>query len=170
MNQPHISEERMLEVLDRLAVPWSPAEADHLRSCPACAAVLDEYRALYPQLAGLPLPELPADFSLQVLANLPRAGQARQGAGPAILWLGLGMMTVGLLIGLQSFYGLFNNLGGSLGKLFGSFASQLEYGKQAFGFISADTLRLLLTVPLCFGAVGLLDRLIRRRRQSASRT
>jgi len=158
----HINEERMLEVLDQGDTAWTSVEQSHLCKCPACTALLDQYKALYPQLSAMPVENLPSDFSFQVLARLPLIQPPKKESGHFVLWLGLGLMTIGLLVGLQAFYGLFSTLVTSMKSLLALFVTQMQTTKPILGIFSSDTVRLLLFIPVCFGFVGLLDRIIRR--------
>lgn len=162
MKNDHICEERLLEIMDGI-VPPTTHETDHLDHCPLCYGIYLEYQQIYPQLEQLPLEELPGDFSLRVLEQLPSLAPTPVEAGQKLLWLGLGLMIIGLLVGLQSFYGLFNSLSGKVGLLAESISRLFGSGSSLFTLFSSETIRLLLFIPLCFGAVGLLDRLIRRR-------
>ena len=53
--------------------------ADHLGSCPDCAAVAEEYRDLHLELRGLSAPEPPRDLWARTSAALDMAGAARGG-------------------------------------------------------------------------------------------
>ncbi len=162
MNVAHISEDRLLEIMD-CCESMSAQEAGHLHQCPLCTELCLEYQQLYPQLEQLPLEDLPTDFSLRVLARLPVQSPQPVEVAPKLLWLGLGVMTIALLIGLQAFYGLFTSLSGKGGLLVNAITSQIGSGNTLFGIFSGETIRLLAFIPLCFGAIGLLDWLIRRR-------
>jgi len=163
MKPMHISEDRLLEILDRSADPVTEKEAEHLRHCSDCGGLYRQYLKLYPKLADLTVPELPPDFSLQVLAALPETPAERNANNSWQLWLGLGLLTAGLLSVLQLVYGLFSGMGSNMITFVSSAGDKAGLGRMLKGLIADDSFRLLLMVPLCFGAVSLLDRFIRRR-------
>ena len=72
--------EGLLLPLDRAAV------AEHQRSCPACARVAAEARALSAALAKLPDPPLPSSFAHSVMGQLPEMLPAEHGAGHLLRW------------------------------------------------------------------------------------
>lgn len=163
MNGMHISEHRLLELLDRSAQLMTENEAEHLRLCPDCGGLYREYQKLYPQLALLPVPQLPQDFSLQVLAKLPQSPKVKNIGSIWPLWLGLSLLTAGLLVFLQLVYGLFSGLGSGIVGLVTSASEKMGLGGLLKELIADDSFRLMLMVPLCFAAVSLLDRFLRRR-------
>lgn len=167
--QDHIRDERLLEALDIGNGAWSEEELQHLRGCSTCAAVLDEYRRLYPRLSHLTLEPLPADFADRVLQRLPQDGKKRKDSGMSLLWFGLGFMTIGVLVGLQAFYQLFSGLAADLLNLGASLGRETAHVRPFWRIFSPETLKLLLMIPLCFGLVGLLDWIIRRRHHSILR-
>jgi hypothetical protein len=162
MNTDHISEDRIMEILDRTA-SMTNGETNHLHHCPLCKGIYLEYQGLYPQLEQANPIELPQDFSQRILDLLPPMPEARVKTSARLLWLGLGLMTIGLLVGLQAFYGLFTSLGGKIGPLSESISRQFSAEHSFFSLFSSESIHLLLYIPLCFGFVGLLDRLIRHR-------
>lgn len=96
------------QLFEQLADGHGPA-LDHARSCPACAAVLEEHRALEQELFRLSDPFPPASFVPQVMARVasaPPPVRAELHTGVAIL-----VATLLLLVGSYA------ALGGGLAQL-----------------------------------------------------
>ena len=77
--QAHETARRLAsESLDRrLSAGEAAWLADHLRRCPACRTVADEYRAIHDELRALPTPEPPRDLWARTSAGLDQVDRDR---------------------------------------------------------------------------------------------
>jgi len=77
----HLTEAQAQRLLDGQLDPARDAGVEaHALGCAGCAALVESFRALGEALDGLPLPELPVDFTAGVLARIEvaEAAQARE--------------------------------------------------------------------------------------------
>jgi anti-sigma factor RsiW len=67
----HLTEAQAQRLLDGALDPGSDAgAAEHAAACAECGALVESFRALEEALDGLTVPELPADFTAQVMARI----------------------------------------------------------------------------------------------------
>jgi anti-sigma factor RsiW len=67
----HLTEAQAQRLLEHALVPVADAGAEeHAASCAECGALVDSFRALDEALDGLTVPELPSDFTAQVMARI----------------------------------------------------------------------------------------------------
>jgi anti-sigma factor RsiW len=90
----------------RLAEGGLPAEEEaragaHVARCPDCALLLESHRALAAALDGLDLPEVPADFTAGVLAEVARRERAAARDRRAVAIIG-GATLAGLAVALAA--------------------------------------------------------------------
>ena len=73
----HLTEAQAQRLLDGTLDPASDAGvAEHAAACAGCGALVESFRALGEALDGLTVPELPADFTAQVMARIDEAERA----------------------------------------------------------------------------------------------
>jgi anti-sigma factor RsiW len=73
----HLTEAQAQRLLDGTLDPGSDAGvAEHAASCAECGALVESFRALEEALDGLTVPELPADFTAQVMARIDETDRA----------------------------------------------------------------------------------------------
>jgi len=67
----HLTDAQAQRLLERALDPRSDAGvAEHAASCAGCGALVESFRALEEALGDLRVPELPADFTAQVMARI----------------------------------------------------------------------------------------------------
>jgi anti-sigma factor RsiW len=159
----HLTEAQAQRFLDRALEPATDlGVAEHATSCAECGALVESFRALDEALAGLPLPELPADFTAQVMARIDGADRA---AARERRWA-FGLAATVLLVAGA---GVLAGGAGGLGGVVSSLADQLEPAGRAIrvaagvlpGLISALRLQLLLattafSLPIIYGLSRLM--------------
>lgn len=78
MDNGHLTDERIQEILDARVLHSGPVLPLHLGTCACCRERQESFRRLYAGLAGDPGFVLPAAFAAAVLAKIP--------ASPPLLW------------------------------------------------------------------------------------
>lgn len=99
----HLTDHQAQQLLDGVLPPAEAAAADaHAAACPACAALVDSYRALCLELDALPGPDLPDDFTAGVLLQVEareRAASRERRTAVAVLGGILLAFAAALLVG-----------------------------------------------------------------------
>ncbi|MCI0512982.1 hypothetical protein L0128_07225 [candidate division KSB1 bacterium] len=68
---PHLTDDRLQDYLDGNVALLAPAMLSHLKNCTHCQGRLQQYRQLFAELKAAPTVDYPADFSAQIIAQLP---------------------------------------------------------------------------------------------------
>jgi anti-sigma factor RsiW len=159
----HLTEAQAQRLIDGMLDPASDGGvAEHATACPECAGLVESFRALDEALEGLTVPELPADFTAQVMARIDDAERA---AARERRWaLGLAAAVV-LLAGA----GLALAGATGLGHAVSAVSERLDLAARAIrvgagvlpGLLSALRLQLLLastalSLPILYGLSRLM--------------
>ncbi len=159
----HLTDAQAQRLLERALDPVGDAgAAEHAASCAECAVLVDSFRALDEALDGLPVPELPADFTAQVMARIDDAERA---AARERRWA-FGIAAAVLLVAGASLAAAGAT---GLGNAVSAVSEQLDLAARAVrlgagvlpGLFSALRLQLLLattlfSLPLIFGLSRLM--------------
>jgi anti-sigma factor RsiW len=159
----HLTEAQAQRLLERALDPLSDAGVvEHAASCPGCGALLESFRALHDALDGLPVPELPADFTAQVMARIDDAERdvARERRWALTLAAAV-LLVAGASVAAAGATGL--------GDVVSTLADQLDLAGRAIrlgagvlpGLLSALRLQLLLattalSLPVYYGLSRLM--------------
>lgn len=93
MTSPHLAERTLQEAAESTDL-LPTTQLIHLRSCPLCQGRVGTYQQLLTAAAHLLPPPFPVDFTMSVLAQLPRVEPAFPWALRVVAVLVLGMVVV----------------------------------------------------------------------------
>jgi len=159
----HLTEAQAQRLLERSLDPVADAgAAEHAASCDECAALVESFRALDDALDGLEVPELPADFTAQVMARIDDAERA---AARERTWA----FGLAAAVGLVGVLALVAAGATGLGNAVSTVSEQLDLAARAVrvaagvlpGLLSALRLQLLLattalSLPIMYGLSRLM--------------
>ena len=159
----HLTEAQAQRLIDGVLDPSIDADvATHATACPDCLAPVESFRALDEALHGLTVPELPADFTAQVMA---RIDDAERSAARERRWA-LGLAAAVLLLAGA---GLAAAGATGLGHAVSAVSERLDLVARAIrvgagvlpGLVSALRLQLLLvstalSLPILYGLSRLM--------------
>jgi anti-sigma factor RsiW len=159
----HLTDAQAQRLLERALDPDADAGvADHAAACAGCSALVESFRALEEALGDLRVPELPGDFTAQVMARIDHAERA---AARERRWA-FGLAAVVLLVA-----GVSVAVAGAtgLGNVVSTLAERLDLAGRAVrlgagvlpGLLSALRLQLLLvttalSLPIIYGLSRLM--------------
>jgi anti-sigma factor RsiW len=159
----HLTDAQAQRLLERLLDPALDAGvAEHAAACAGCGALVESFRALEEALDDLQAPELPADFTAQVMARIDDAERA---ASRERRWA-LALTAAVLLVAAA---GVLAAGATGLGNVVAAVTDRLELVGRALrvgagvlpGLISALRLQLLLattalSLPIIYGLSRLM--------------
>ncbi len=163
MDNGHLTDDQIQEILDARALHSGPILPLHLGACARCRERLESFRRLYAGLDGDPGFVLPASFAADVLAKIP--------ASPPPLWqrpavkvaLAAGAGAA-LLAGLLIFVDMRPLANGALqvlATLKRAFPPLADQGRQLLAWLGGNARPFLIGGLGLFGA-SLADHLLRR--------
>lgn len=159
----HLTEAQAQRLLERALDPDTDrGVAEHAEACAECGALVESFRALDDALDGLTVPELPADFTAQVMARIE---DAERSAARERRWA-FGIAAAVLLVAAASLAAAGAT---GLGHAVSTVSEQLELAGQTLrvgfgvlpGLLSALRLQLLLattalSLPVLYGLSRLM--------------
>jgi anti-sigma factor RsiW len=159
----HLNEAQAQRLLERALDPQTDdGVAEHAARCAECAGLVESFRALSDALGELAVPELPADFTAQVMARIDDAERA---AARERRWA-FGIAAAVLLVAGASLAAAGAT---GLGNAVSTVSEQLELAARTLrvslgvlpGLLSALRLQLLLatsalSLPICYGLSRLM--------------
>jgi anti-sigma factor RsiW len=159
----HLTEAQAQRLLDGQLDPASDAGIeDHLACCSECCALVDSFSALGDALAGLSAPELPADFTAQVMCCIDEVDRAATRERRWALTLAAGVVLLaGLAVASAGAGGLGYAISAVSEKL-DPIARTVRLGLGVLpGLVSALRLQLLLattalSLPIIYGLARLM--------------
>lgn len=162
MNNQHLSDEQLQEILDAHMLQSGPILPLHLGTCASCQKRLDSFRHLYAGLSADPGFALPANFADSVLDKIPAFRPPYWERPAAKIAAALGAAAV-ILAGLLIFVNMRPLADGSLQVFATLKAAFLPIGEQMMQVFSwmGGNAKPFLIGGLGLFAASLLDRLLR---------
>jgi len=159
----HLSDEQAQRLLEELLDPAADAGvAEHAAGCLECRALVESFRLLDDALDGLEVPELPADFTAQVMARIDDAERAAEQERRWAFGLAAAVVLVaGIAVVAAGATGLGNTVSG-LSERLDPLVRAARVGVGVLpGLLSALRLQLLLVttavaLPIFYGLARLM--------------
>jgi len=159
----HLTDEQAQRLLEELLDPATDAGvAQHAAGCLECRALVDSFRQLDDALDGLEVPELPADFTAQVMARIDDAERAAERERRWAFGLAAAVVLVaGVAVVAAGATGLGNTVS-ALSERLDPVGRALRVGLGVLpGLVSALRLQLLLvttalSLPIFYGLARLM--------------
>lgn len=170
MSKDHLTDHQLQDYLDGNLAETDPL-AVHLNDCPHCQQALVVYRSLYSAIEQTPVPELSPDFAEAVMNRLP---QSQSDIEPAVsgrfrIRDSMVMFIAMAAVIATAIYFINPDL---FLKSFSGFSSLPSVPETRFlddinGWLSNLNVSFLMVffIVLTFGGIGVVDRIISRRRQ-----
>jgi len=169
VSQVHLNDNQLQDYLDGNMKAGNPA-AIHLETCPQCQKALAVYRGLYAVIEKTPEPKLAPDFAEAVIKRLPQKYPVTTPAEASGFRIkdSLIMFIAAAVMIAAGIYFIHPDL---LFKSFSGLAApqipQSRLLNDATGFLSQVNISYLTVVfiVLTFAGIGVVDRIITRRRR-----
>jgi len=165
MNQEHLTDDRIQEILDAQAPGAAPFLPWHLKTCRPCWERFQQYQRLYTGLAADPGHSLPPGFADHVLAGIPTA-RASLLKDP-VAWIGAAgalalLVALALFVDWRPLAAGSASIGAAVGRAFRPLAAGFKGIASGLG----GSVRPFLAGGLGLLGAALVERLLRRQTMS----